>query len=102
MQKTAILLATYNGEEYLKTQLDSLYEQTFKDWSVYVHDDGSTDQTGNILKEYAARYDNFFILDYPAQHGAKNNIRSLFYQNMPRRLMGLLIFKSTMVFIYVI
>ena len=77
MGKVAILLATYNGEEYLREQIDSLYEQTFKDWSIYVHDDGSTDQTRNILKEYAAKHDNFFILDYPSQHGAKNNFLSL-------------------------
>ena len=75
--KIAILMATYNGEKYLREQIDSLYEQTFKDWSVYVHDDGSTDQTCHILKEYAAKHDNFFILDYPAQHGAKNNFFSL-------------------------
>lgn len=77
MGNVAILLATYNGERYLREQIDSLYEQTFRDWSVYVHDDGSTDQTCHILKEYAAKHDNFFILDYPAQHGAKDNFLSL-------------------------
>lgn len=77
MGNIAILLAAYNGEKYFREQLDSLYEQSFKDWSVYVHDDGSADPTCNVLKEYAEKYDNFFILDYPAQHGAKNNFLSL-------------------------
>ncbi|MBQ8066224.1 MAG: glycosyltransferase family 2 protein [Prevotella sp.] len=77
MGKVAILLATYNGEAYLREQIDSLYQQTFKDWTVYVHDDGSKDQTCAILKEYAAKHDNFIILDYPSQHGAKNNFLSL-------------------------
>ena len=77
MERIAILLATYNGEEYLREQLDSLYHQTFKDWTIYVHDDGSADQTCNILKEYAEKYDNFIILDYPSQHSAKDNFLSL-------------------------
>ena len=71
------MLATYNGERYLREQIDSLYQQTFKGWTIYVHDDGSMDQTCNILREYAAKYDNFIILDYPSQHGAKNNFFSL-------------------------
>ena len=37
----AILLATYNGETYLKEQIDSLLAQTYQDWHLYVHDDGS-------------------------------------------------------------
>lgn len=77
MGNIAILLATYNGEQYLREQIDSLYRQTCKDWTLYVHDDGSADQTCPILKEYAAKYDNFVLLDYPSQHGAKNNFLSL-------------------------
>ena len=77
MRNIAILLATYNGEEYLRQQLDSLYQQTVKDWSIYAHDDGSTDQTPAILRDYAEKYDNFNVLDYPIQHGAKNNFLSL-------------------------
>jgi rhamnosyltransferase len=77
MGNIAILLATYNGEEYLREQLDSLYQQTFKDWKIYVHDDGSTDHTFDILNEFAEKFDNFIILDYPSQHGAKNNFLSM-------------------------
>ena len=73
----AILLATYNGERFLHQQLDSLYAQTLKDWTLYVHDDGSTDGTLAILKEYAEKYDNFIVLDYPSQRGASANFFSL-------------------------
>ena len=41
----AILLATYNGEAYLREQLESIVRQTYKDWSLYIHDDGSSDST---------------------------------------------------------
>lgn len=73
MDRIAILLATYNGETYLREQLDSLFQQTFGEWCVYVHDDGSTDKTCSILQEYAAEHDNLIILDTPSRHGAKDN-----------------------------
>lgn len=47
-----ILMATFNGEAYLKAQLDSLIGQTYKSWQLIVHDDGSTDHTLAILSEY--------------------------------------------------
>ena len=74
---TAILLATYNGARYLREQIESLYAQTFTGWTLYVHDDGSTDGTQAILAEYARMKDNFVVLDYPGQHGAKANFLSL-------------------------
>lgn len=74
---TAILLATYNGERFLRQQIDSLYAQTEKNWTLYVHDDGSTDDTPAILKEYAAKHDNFVVLDYPSQRGASANFFSM-------------------------
>lgn len=47
-----ILLATYNGEKYIKTQIYSLLTQTHKDWRLLIHDDGSTDKTIEIIKEF--------------------------------------------------
>lgn len=73
----AILLATYNGVQYLREQIESLYAQTFTDWTIYVHDDGSTDGTQRILEEYEAKKDNFVVLRYPSQKGASNNFFSL-------------------------
>lgn len=69
----AILLATYNGKKYLQEQIDSLYRQTFKDWSLYIHDDGSEDGTCDVIRENAARHDNIVVLDYEGGHGAKEN-----------------------------
>lgn len=73
----AVLLATYNGEQFLREQIESLYAQTIKDWTIYVHDDGSTDGTKAILDEYVEKKDNFVVLDYPSQKGASNNFFSL-------------------------
>lgn len=48
-----ILLAAYNGERYIKEQLDSLFAQTVTDFELIVRDDCSTDSTFSILSEYA-------------------------------------------------
>lgn len=76
-KKTAILLATYNGARYIKEQIESIYAQTYCDWTIYAHDDGSTDGTKEILDEYANENGNFIVLDYPSQKGAMNNFLSL-------------------------
>ena len=58
MNKISILLSTYNGEKYLKEQLNSIWSQSFNDFKVFVRDDGSTDNTVTILKKYEKMYPN--------------------------------------------
>lgn len=53
-----ILLATYNGERYLREQLDSIFCQTYKDWKIIIIDDCSVDKTCSIIMEYQKRYPN--------------------------------------------
>lgn len=48
-----ILLATYNGEAYLRAQIDSLFAQTEQDFQILARDDGSSDATPDILEKYA-------------------------------------------------
>ncbi len=50
--KISILLSTYNGEKYLKAQLDSLFSQSYKNFKLIARDDGSSDKTLEILKSY--------------------------------------------------
>ena len=49
----SVAMATYNGERYLKEQLDSIYAQTYKNIEVIVTDDCSSDKTVKILEQYA-------------------------------------------------
>ena len=51
-EEILILLSTYNGEKYLKEQLDSLFSQSYKNFKLIVRDDGSTDGTKEILHSY--------------------------------------------------
>ena len=52
MKQVNILMSTYNGEKFLVKQLDSIFAQTYSSFTLYVRDDGSTDQTVSILEEY--------------------------------------------------
>lgn len=51
-KKIHILLATYNGENYLAEQLNSILNQTNTNWQLLIHDDNSTDNTVDIIKQY--------------------------------------------------
>jgi len=54
--KIAILLCTFNGSNFLEQQLDSIYAQDFKNWTLYVNDDGSEDSTITLLKNYKKKW----------------------------------------------
>lgn len=47
-----VLLTTYNGEKYVKEQIDSILNQTYQNIQLIISDDGSKDDTRKILKEY--------------------------------------------------
>ena len=52
MEKVDILLATYNGEKYLREQIESILNQSHKDFRLLISDDCSKDLTRTILEEY--------------------------------------------------
>lgn len=54
-QGVSVALATYNGEDYLAEQLDSILIQTVPPREIVIFDDGSTDSTMAILEEFAQR-----------------------------------------------
>lgn len=58
-----VLLSTYNGERYLREQLDSIFSQIDVEVHLVVRDDGSKDNTIEILKEYAEKYPYVTILE---------------------------------------
>lgn len=51
-----IIMATYNGEKFIEAQIESLLNQTYQNWHLIVRDDGSTDNTVNILYEYREQF----------------------------------------------
>jgi glycosyltransferase involved in cell wall biosynthesis len=58
-----IIMATYNGEKYIENQILSLMQQTYKNWTLYIHDDGSTDHTLEIVEKYIAIDSRIKLID---------------------------------------
>lgn len=56
-QSVVICMSTYNGEKYIREQLDSIINQTYQNIYLLIRDDGSTDSTCSIIKEYEERYE---------------------------------------------
>ena len=50
-EKVDILMATYNGEKYIREQLDSILLQSYSEFNLIISDDCSSDKTRDILKE---------------------------------------------------
>ena len=51
-----VLIPAYNAEKHIKNCLNSLLLQTYKDLRIVIVDDGSKDNTYDILKEYSTKY----------------------------------------------
>ena len=62
MVKVSIGIPLHNGEEYLRQCLNSIIEQTFKDFEVILVDDGSTDNSFVICQEYVAKDSRFRLI----------------------------------------
>ncbi len=54
--RVEILMATYNGEKYIKEQIESLLNQTYINWNLLIRDDGSSDETVKIIENYVKKY----------------------------------------------
>ena len=51
-----ILLSVYNGEKYLRRQLDSILAQDCGEWRILIRDDGSVDSSAELIAEYSSKY----------------------------------------------
>lgn len=71
--KVSIAMATYNGEKYLKEQLDSILAQSVQDFELIVCDDCSSDSTVQILNEYAKNDTRIKVFANEKNLGFKKN-----------------------------
>ena len=63
-----ILMATYNGEAFVEEQVRSIINQSYPDWRLLVHDDGSNDGTWAILQQLSQE-DSRIVLIEDHAHG---------------------------------
>ena len=74
----SIGLPIYNGEKYLAETLDSLLDQTCRDFELIISDNASTDKTGAICEAYAARDERIRYFRYDRNRGAAWNFNNVF------------------------
>lgn len=73
-----ILMATYNGAQYVGEQIDSILNQTYSHWRLLVNDDGSSDGTVGIVKAYAEKDERIQLLSLEnKRHDAAGNFLAL-------------------------
>ncbi|RPH28131.1 glycosyltransferase family 2 protein [Buttiauxella warmboldiae] len=73
----AVLMSTYNGQLYLEQQIDSLLKQTQNNFTLYIRDDGSTDDTVKIIENYVDKFHNVVFLKDSINLGAAGSFLSL-------------------------
>ncbi|MBF0786617.1 MULTISPECIES: glycosyltransferase family 2 protein [unclassified Streptococcus] len=74
----AIIMSTYNGENYLREQIESLLQQERVEVSIFVRDDGSQDTTLEILESYKEHL--IFVKDGGQNRGVGNSFMEALYQ----------------------
>ena len=71
----SIIIPTYNVESYIRECLDSVVSQTFTDFELLIIDDGSSDKTVDVVKEYKKRFSCIKL--YSQEHGRQAKARNL-------------------------
>lgn len=76
--EVSVVVAAYNHEKYISALLESIFGQTFKNFELVIIDDGSTDATPDIIKEYALRYPDKIRFIHQKNRGFVKTINSAF------------------------
>jgi len=72
-------MATYNGGAFINKQLDSIVQQTHLNWQLWIRDDGSSDDTLDIIDQYRQKYANIRLFtNLSGVRGACANFSALF------------------------
>ena len=78
MPKISVITPCYNGEKYISLTLDSMLDQTFTDWEHVVVDDGSTDNSAQIIATYTKKDARIKLIQQPnggAQNARNNGVK---------------------------
>ena len=71
--KVNVILATYNGAKHIRQQLDSILNQTYENYTVCIRDDGSSDETLDIIKGYQRNHSNIRLIKSKTNLGVPNS-----------------------------
>ena len=69
MPKISVLMTAYNSEEYIARAIESILEQTYKDFEFIIINDGSTDRTSDVVGKYAKTDKRIKFIDNKVNQG---------------------------------
>lgn len=85
MKNIHIMMATYNGEKYVAEQIESILNQTYTNWKLYISDDLSSDGTVKIIKKYSEKYpDKIILMDAEIKKGGAAANFAFLFNNVPK------------------
>ena len=67
--RASVAMATYNGETFLREQIDSILNMLSQEDELVISDDGSKDRTEEIIREYMSRDNRVIFVKNPDNHG---------------------------------
>lgn len=73
--KVSVVMATFNGQEFIKEQMDSILQQTYPIHEIIISDDGSTDSTKDIILEYCRNNPLIRFTENKGHHGPNGNFK---------------------------
>ncbi|SFC74245.1 glycosyltransferase family 2 protein [Butyrivibrio sp. YAB3001] len=71
----SVIIPVYNVKDYLNACIDSILEQSYKNFEIILVDDGSTDGSETICDEYSKKYNNIYV--YHKQNGGQSSARNI-------------------------
>lgn len=69
MAKVSVIIPCYNQGEYIQDAINFVLQQTYKDIEIVCVNDGSTDDSGKIIKSFAKKYKNILFFDNKVRGG---------------------------------
>ncbi|PTP00084.1 glycosyl transferase [Vibrio sp. 10N.286.45.A3] len=79
--KVSIIMPAYNSGRYISQSIESVIEQTYANWELIVVNDGSVDETRDIVNHYIARDDRIILVDNKSALKGAYNARNLGLEN---------------------
>lgn len=73
-KKVAVIMPTCNGEDHIQEQIDSILNQTFADYNLFVFDDASTDQTADIVQQMSEKEQRIQLVVNTVRKGVIQNV----------------------------
>ena len=71
--KVAVILSTYNGQKFVGQQIRSILSQTYRDITLYIRDDGSKDNTIEVIRNETNEYDNVVLFEQSKNLGSRDS-----------------------------